>query len=1041
MTAPADALDVAVIGMAGRFPGAKDVDELWQNVRGKVESIRSLTEEECIAAGAAPEQLRDPSFVRAVSEADGIEELDAAFFDIPPREAELMDPQHRMFLELAWTALEHAGYSPRAFPGRIGVFGGAPLSTYLLFHVAANPHASATLDPLQVNLANGADFFATRVSYKLDLRGPSHTVLSACSTSLVAVHVACRSLLDGECDIALAGGVSINVGQRHGYVHVKGGMASPDGRCRAFDAGAQGTIFASGGGIAVLKPLRAAIADGDFVHAVIRGSAVNNDGARKAGYTAPSADGQTKAIVEALAAAGVDAESIGYVEGHGTGTPMGDPIEVEALTRAFRRHTQRVRYCALGSIKTNLGHLDAAAGIAGLIKTVHALRHRELPPNLHFTRANPQMDLEASPFYVSSNLEPWAPDAAPRRAGVSSFGVGGSNAHVVLEEAPPRRPTSASRPWQILVVSARTDSALETATQGLLANLEAHPDTDLSDIAYTLQVGRQRFAHRRFVLCRDTADAVRALREPGRPRVRTSAADDRSDRAVAFLFPDLDAAHIGMAAAAYWHESPFRVDVDSCAELLRARANLDIRAVLYPPAERAGEASSQLLEPAVAHTALFVIEYALARLWMAWGLEPRAMLGYGVGELVCACLAGVFDLPAALSLAAARGRLTQSMPPGRMLVVPLAEDEVEPYLRREVTLAAVDAPARCVLAGPPHGIDDVEQALAADGIQTRRLPAQRAFHSPMMAAAAKEFAAAIRAARPRVPKRPFLSNVTGTWITSAEATSPDYWSDQLCKPVRFAEGLDALLAGERLALLEVGPGRSLSRLSQRHPSAAQQTIVPSLPGDVLPSRGAGPMHTATPEDAELPSALAQLWQAGVRVDWAAYYRDERRQRVPLPTYPFERKRFWIERPRPHPTPSLESAAEPAPVPAAPKHPRPASLRSPFAAPATALERLLTEQWEHALGIAPIGVLDNFFDLGGDSLIAVQLSARLERAMGREVPAVTFYEGLTVRSLARLLEAPEQAPAHEPRADTTTAQHRRRDGFARQRALRGSDHDE
>ncbi|MCU0681992.1 MAG: acyltransferase domain-containing protein [Polyangiaceae bacterium] len=1024
-----DAADVAIIGMAGRFPGARDVDELWRNVAEKVESIRQVTEDECRAAGLDPTLVRDPSFVRRVAELEDVEGFDAAFFDVPPREAELSDPQHRAFLECAWAALEHAGYAPRGVPGRVGVFGGATLSTYLVFNVAASGAALGALDHVQINLGNAADFLVTRVSYKLDLRGPSHAVQSACSTSLVAVHVACQSLLNGECDLALAGGASINVGHRSGYRWVKGGMTSPDGRCRAFDAGAQGTIFSSGVGVVVLKPLRVAVKDGDFVHAVIKGSAINNDGAGKAGFTAPGVEGQAKAVAEAMATAGACADSIGYVEAHGTATPIGDPIEVEALTRAFRASTARLRYCALGSLKTNVGHLDAAAGVAALIKVAQALKHRQLPPSLHFERPNPQIDFASSPFYVNTELKPWPAGATPRRAGVSSFGVGGTNAHAVLEEPPPTEAGSESRPWQLLVLSARSAPALDAAASRLADHLEASPEASLPDVAYTLQVGRQRFAHRRFIVCRDVPAAARALRELP---VHAPSDEARADRPVAFLFPGQGAQRLRMAAEAYAGEPMFRAEVDRCAEMLRPRLGLDLREALYPRPELAEETTARLAETELAQPALFVVEYALARLWMSWGVTPQAMLGHSVGEYVAACLAGVFDLPSALELVAARGRLMQDLPRGAMLAVPLSEEELEPYLRGELALAAVNAPTQCVLAGPPGLVNEAETKLAAAGIVARRLPSTRAFHSPIMRSAAPRLTELARAARPRPPERPFLSNVTGTWITPAEATDPEYWGEHLCRPVRFAEGLAALLGDERRLLLEVGPGRTLSRLAQRHPAAPGATVIASLP-DEGPEAGAPLVH-----------ALGRLWQAGAAVDWGGFARAERRKRVPLPTYPFERRRYWIDPPgasvRPgaplaEGAPPPASSAPPAP-PISSKHPRPSTLNAPYVAPVNAFERSLAELWEQALGIAPIGAQDNFFELGGDSLVAVQLSARIQQELGIEVPAVSLYEGLTVRSLANTLR-PE--PGADERADDGTgARERDRGRLAMQRSRRRRD---
>ncbi|MCE9667448.1 acyltransferase domain-containing protein [Myxococcus stipitatus] len=1042
-----DNADIAIIGMAGRFPGAWSVAELWNNVRTGVESVRFFSKEECRAAGVPEERLEDPAFVRASAILPEPESFDAAFFDMPPREAELTDPQHRVFLEVCWEALEHAGYSPRDFPGAISVYGGATLNTYLLMNLARNPRVLDTFEPVQVNIGNGGDFLTTRVSYKLDLRGASHTVQSACSTSLVAVHQACQSLLNGECDMALAGGASINVGFFHGYRHAEGGMASPDGHCRPFDAKAQGTLFGSGAGVVLLKPLRAAVRDGDVVHAVIKGSAINNDGARKAGFTAPGVEGQAQVVAEALSAAGLEAEDIGYVEAHGTATPLGDPIEVQALTRAYRASTQRRRFCALGSVKGNVGHLDAAAGITGLLKTVMALKHRELPPSLHYERPNPAIDFDGSPFYVNATLTPWGAGAGPRRAGVSSFGVGGTNAHVVLEEAP-ALPASAvaRRAWQLVPVSARTPTALESATKRLEAALREQAGGNLADVAWTLQVGRQRFKHRRFVLARSVEDAAEALSQPQGLRVFTES-QDAIERPVAFLFPGQGSQHVDMGRALYEAEPVFRAEVDRCAELSRAHLDgVDPRMVLYPRLEDREACAKKLAQTALTQPALFILEYATARLWMSWGVKPAAMLGHSIGEYVAACLAGVFSLEDALCLVAARGRLMQHLPSGAMLAVSLSEEEVRPYLDAagaELSLAAVNAPMQCVLSGTHAAVEEARRRLEEAGAQCRVLVTSHAFHSAMMDPILADFTARVSTVPLKAPAVPILSNVTGMWLTAEQATSPRYWSEHLRGTVRFEEGLRTLAADARRVLLEVGPGQTLERLARRHPAlASTHPVLASM---------ASPRDDGALSDVQAPlvyQTLGRLWQAGVVIDWKAFHGGEHRHRVVLPTYPFERQRHWVE---PAVTPSTapnqtvasvatateaSQAPETETAPARPCQPRP-SLRSAFVTPSTPLQRSLVELWQEMLGVAPIGIQDNFFELGGDSLIAVQLSGRIKKQLGLEVPASSLYEGVTVEALAALLTPP--APETKaPVSDAGAALHQRKQALARQRTLRRSD---
>src|SRR6185369_11152104 len=620
--------DIAIIGMEGRFPGAPDLDRFWSNLRDGVESITRLSDEQLLAAGLSPADLVRPDLVRAEPQVDGIDLFDAGFFGINPREAQALDPQHRLFLQHAWACLESAGYDPARHAGRIGVFAGAGMAAYA-FHLFSSPEMIEALDPLSLQTSIDKDFLATRVSYKLGLRGPSVSVQTACSTSLVAVHFARQSLLAGECDMALAGGVTLKIQQGIGYRYREEGIASPDGHCRAFDSAARGTVFGSGAGVVLLKRLADALRDGDTIHAVLKGSAINNDGSLKVGFTAPGVDGQSEVVSMAHAAAGVLPDSITYVEAHGTATPLGDPVEIAALSQAFRAQTGRTGFCAVGSVKTNIGHLDAAAGVAGLIKTVLALEHRQIPPSLHFHEPNPQIDFAASPFYVNTALTEWTAGQGPRRAGLSSFGIGGTNAHAVLEEAPPPAPTSPPRRLQILPLSARTPAALEQATRNLGDFLATHPEEELSniaDIAWTLQVGRQAFEHRRMLVCEGVSDAAAALRDPaGSGRVFTRR-QEPGRAAVAFLFPGQGAQHPGMGRELYEEEPDFRAAMDACAERLLPLLGRDLRVLLFPPAERRDEAAAELLQTRFAQPALFAVELAMARLWIAWGVRPRRTL-------------------------------------------------------------------------------------------------------------------------------------------------------------------------------------------------------------------------------------------------------------------------------------------------------------------------------------------------------------------------------------------------------------------------------
>jgi len=878
-------LEVAIVGMAGRFPGARDVEELWRNLCDGVESITTFTDEELLARGANAALIRLPQYVKTGRVVAGHDRFDAAFFAINPREAELIDPQQRLFLECAWEALEDAGYDPERAPRRVGVYAGARMNGYL-GNVYSNAEIVSTVGDLQIQVANDKDYLATRVSYKLNLGGPSVTVQTACSTALVAIHLAAQALLSGECDMALAGGVGIRIPEL-GYLYTDGDVNSPDGHVRAFDAKARGTVFGSGLGIVVLKRLEDALADGDTIRAVVKGSAITNDGALKVGFTAPGVDGQARVVRAAQLAAEVEPDTITYVEAHGTGTPTGDPIEIAALTRAFRERTDKSGFCAIGSVKTNLGHLGAAAGIASVIKTVLALERRQIPPSLFFEEPNPQIDFAASPFYVNARLSDWPRDGGPRRAGVSAFGMGGTNAHVILEEAPAAPAVAPGQPWQPLLLSARTAEDLDRATSRLADHLAAHPGLDLgnvADVAYTLQVGRKAFAHRRAVLCRDATDAADALRTLAPERTATGFADAK-DRPVAFLFSGQGAQYAGMGADLYATEPTFRGAIDHCAALLAPHLGLDLRELLAPAAGEAAEAERRLGQTAVTQPALFAVEYALARLWMQWGVTPRAMLGHSIGEYVAACLAGVFSLPEALALVAARGRLMQELPGGAMLSVPLPEDEVVRSLGPHLSLAAVNAPGRCVVAGPEDAVEALRGRLAERGVAARRLHTSHAFHSEMMEPILAPFVQLFAALELKPPQIPYLSNVTGTWITAAQATDPGYWAQHLRQPVRFADGVRALCAEPDRLLLEVGPGNTLATLALRHPDrAAGQSAIASLPHP----------RDRQPARSFLLKTLGQLWVHGVAIDAAGFFADERRRRVPLPAYPFAGERYWIE---------------------------------------------------------------------------------------------------------------------------------------------------
>jgi len=889
---------IAVIGMAGRFPGASSVAEFWQNLRDGVESIKCFTDEELLASGVSPAMIRNPNYVKARGVVDGIEYFDAPFFHISAREATIMDPQHRVFLECAWEALEDAGYDPHSYPGSIGVYAGAGSALFLLSNLKENADCWRTDGAHQILIGNERDHLATRVAYKLNLRGPSLTVQTSCSTSLVAVHMACQSLMNFECDMMLAGGVSLKPGQQQGYLYQEEGIHSPDGHCRAFDADAKGTVGGSGAGIVILKRLAEALEDGDNILAVIKGSAINNDGAGKVGYTAPSVQGQAEAIVAAAGIAGVSFDSVSYIETHGTGTVLGDPIEVKALTQAFRTQTKKNEFCAIGSVKTNIGHLNTASGVAGLIKTIKAMQHRQIPPSLHYRRPNPQIDFANSPFYVNSTLAPWKQLGGTRIAGISSFGIGGTNAHVIIEEPPALDKSSPGSPWLVFPISARSPKALKMAGDDLAGHLRAHPDLPAADVAYTLQVGRHAFSERRLLLSQSLEGVVEEWSSPKLDTDHTASCVPETS-SVVFLMPGQGARLLHEGREIYQHVPAFRESMDHCAKLLTAQLGIDIRELLYPTPDCVNWATEQLTHTALVQPVLFALEYSLAMAWRAWGVAPQALLGHSLGEYVAACISGVFTLEAALWLVAERGRLQEQTAPGAMVAVSLSEVDIRPWLKEGLWLAAVNGRQQCTVSGLPEAVEQLETSLQAEDIGFTRLSTSHAFHSGLMDPIVEPFLACVRRVALSPPTVPFISNVTGTWIQPHEATDPEYWGRHMREAVRFGDGLEQTFTDlGHLILLEVGPGTILSKLSRGLAREHEGAVISTLPG--VP-----PIVTCPETEVQLPvesdaefkrlmEAVGRIWLAGGPVDWTKFAAGQRRRRISLPTYRFQRKRHWID---------------------------------------------------------------------------------------------------------------------------------------------------
>jgi acyl transferase domain-containing protein/glutamate-1-semialdehyde aminotransferase len=997
---------IAIIGMVGKFPGADSIEQLWQNLCQGVESIEFFDEGK-LDPSIDRQLSQDPNYVRARGIMADAESFDAAFFGISPLEAEVIDPQARIFLELVFSALEHAGYSPDKFDGSIGVYAGCSQNTYYTNHLHGRQDIVDRVGELQMMFASEKDYLTTRVSYKLDLKGPSVSISTSCSSSLVAISQAFQALTSYQCDLAVAGAVSIAAPQHSGYLYAEGSIFSPTGHCRPFDAQAQGTVFGNGGGVIVLKRLDEAVAAGDRIYAVIRGVGVNNDGADKVSFSAPSVDGQAEAIAMAHAYADFDPETIGYIETHGTGTVLGDPIEVAALTQAFRLQTEAKQFCAIGSIKANIGHLADAAGVVGLIKAALALSHQQLPPSINFETPNPKLDLEHSPFYVNTKLLPWLEGTSPRRAGVSSFGVGGTNVHIVLEEAPPARVSGTSRSQQLLLLSAKTSTALATATSNLQAHLASNPDINLADVAHTLRHGRKEFNYRSCVVCSDPADAVQALSADAH-RIISRQVTVRN-LGVVFMFPGQGSQYVNMGLSFYQDEPVFRDIIDRSAAILQPLLGLDIRSILYPTTTDAEAAAISLAQTCFTQPALFVVEYALAQLWQSWGVIPQATIGHSIGEFVSACLAGVFSLEDALLLVANRGRMMWDLPRGSMLSVRLSAAELEPQLSGDLAIAAINGPALCVVSGSTDTIESLRSALETREIACRLLHTSHAFHSSMMDPIVATFGDVVNQVKLSPPQIPFVSTVTGDWITDNQATDPVYWATHLRKTVQFAPGIQTIWQQPRV-LLEVGPRTTTATLARQQAKADQQMAISSLSD--APGK----------EWAALLQAVGQLWLAGVSMlqgsgsanDWHNFEGDEIRSRIPLPTYPFERQRFWID-PLPHPTnhPTNSQLSSP------PQESPPMLTTTPPATPNRSLITLLKEVFAATSGleITNVAASTTFLEMGLDSLSLTQVGIALKKKFQVKVTLRQLLELYpTFDTLATFLAAtlpPEVLPVVAP----------------------------
>lgn len=884
-SAAAHSGDIAIVGMSVCVPGAGSTAEFWHNLKSGVESIDVLDEEQLLAAGESPVRLRDSNYVAAAARLQGFDEFDAEFFGFSPKEAAILDPQHRKFLEVAWSAMEQAGHPPETLEEPVGVYAGCGMGSYFYFNLCSNPRLVDEVGMFLLrHTGNDKDFLSTRVSHVFDLKGPSVNIQTACSTSLVAVHYACEALRSGECGMALAGGVTIELPQGRGYLFKENEILSPDGHCHAFDHRAQGTVFGSGAGAVALRRLEDAVADGDHIWAVIKGSAINNDGAQKAGYLAPSVEGQSAAVLKALQAADVGADTIDYVECHGTGTYLGDPIEVSALTEAYRESTEDTGYCRIGSLKTNIGHLDTAAGVTSLVKTALSLHHRQIPPSLGYEAPNPAIDFEYSPFLVNDKLSDWNSHKGPRRGAINSLGVGGTNAHTVLEEAPVRASSEESDfPFHVLCISGQSRAALDANTASLAQHLAENSQLDLADVAFTLKEGRRGFTRRRVVVAADAAEAASLLEENDPRKIYTH--DVLGDAPeVVFMFPGGGAQYAGMGRDLYETEPVFAEWMDRGIDHLQPQLDYDIRSLWLPEDGDQSRADERLTQPSVQLPLIMIVEYALAQLWMSWGVKPAALVGHSMGENTAACLAGVLDFEDCIDLVLTRGRLFDTVPAGGMLSISLAVDDVKAMIGDPIDIASVNAPGLTVVSGPQAALEALAGELKTRDVDYQQVPIDIAAHSRMLDGILKPYGDALRALTLRSPTIPVMSNRTGQPLTAEQATDPEYWVAHLRNTVLFADCVDTLAATPGRIFLEVGPGKALSTLAQMAPTVQ--------PGQVMSSLRHPEQDMV--DDAFFLGVIGRLWACGLNADWAQIWGEARRVRLPLPTYAYQRSRYFIE---------------------------------------------------------------------------------------------------------------------------------------------------
>lgn len=993
--------DIAVIGMAGRFPGANTIDEFWAMLTEGREGTSFFTDAELDASVPLSER-NDPSYVKARGIIDKADEFDAGFFGFNPRSAELMDPQQRIFLEIAWEALESTGHLPEKYAGAVGVFAGVGYNTYYTHNVLNHKDLVDKYGHFNVRTLNEKDYIATRTAYQLNLKGPAVAVHSACSTSSLAIAQAVNSIRDGQCDIALAGAASITSPIKSGHLYEDGSIMSKDGHCRPFDAEATGTVFSDGAGVVLLKSLEDAERDGDTIYAIIKGVGINNDGADKGSFGGPSAQGQAGAIAMALNDADIDPSSISYIEAHGTATPLGDPIEIEGLNLAFGTQEQK-QFCAIGSVKSNLGHLTAASGVAGLIKTALALHHQQIPPSLFYQHTNPNINLAESPFFVNNELKKWE-STEKRRAGVSSFGVGGTNVHIILEEFEnvPMQ-TGSPKPLSLITWSAKTETSVGNYAQKLVGFVNSNKINNVADMAYTLQNTRAEFNQRRFIIAGDTDELSTKLNAPADASSSKNLTSKASE--VVFMFPGQGSQYINMGRELYDSEPVFAAAADECIGLLKDTPQAQIFDVIYPKV--IDEASIEAIKNTFyTQPAIFIMEYAMAKLWMSWGIQPAILTGHSIGEFVAAHFAGVFSLKDALLLISTRAKMVSEAAKGSMLSVRFEAEKLEPLLTHGLSIAAINSNKLCVVAGPDDLVAAFSNELDKLEIPGRLLQTSHAFHSAMMDDIVVPFEEVVRSIKLYPPVKPIVSTVTGTWMSEAEATDPQYWANHLRKTVRFANAINTLQEDEGRVLLEVGPGTVLATL------ARQQVTIKTTP--IM--AGFEKNETLT-EYYSVLRALGQLWLNGITPDWKALYHDQQRLKLNLPTYAFDNKRYWLDATQP--TNATTPITEP-------EQALPIQQEQTILQQSLMRKELLTgklkELFEDASGIEIDAASTdmNFIEIGFDSLLLTQIATNLKKEFNVPITFRKLFEEYnTIDLLAAHLDANLPAGAFQPQSAPVT----------------------